>query len=84
MIPILANAAGGVLAGLVAKYAGSVARATAIVAGIVLTGFLEGLFVSASGLTWRLWLALVLVVFCTLVYTSFPYVEKAPEKKKND
>lgn len=80
LVPVLSGAVGGLLVGLVTARAGNVAKGYAIVSGIVMTGFLEA-FAGAPGLrpagwlqsghpasvSWRLWLALLLVAGSTAV-----------------
>jgi UDP-sugar transporter A1/2/3 len=45
-IPVLTNAAGGVLVGLVTKYSGAVKKGFALIFGLVLTGVLQSYFSS--------------------------------------
>ncbi len=41
LIPILTNAAGGIVVGLVTKYAGSVKKGFALIGGLLLSGILQ-------------------------------------------
>ena len=81
MIPVLVNATGGLIVGLVTKYAGSIAKGYAIVVGILFTGFVEAAFIDSAGFPWRLWVALPLVIASTTMHTKYPYVP--PGKKTN-
>jgi UDP-sugar transporter A1/2/3 len=67
VIPVASNAVGGLLVGLVTKSAGNVAKGYAIVAGILMTGFMEGILFSPVGIPLRLWIALPLVVGSTML-----------------
>ena len=47
-IPIFTNSLGGILVGLVTKYAGSVRKGFALIFGILLSGFIQAVFLSRS------------------------------------
>jgi len=48
LIPIVTNAMGGIIVGLVTKYAGSVRKGFALIFGILLSGLLQQVFISGS------------------------------------
>mmetsp|Transcript_7113 Transcript_7113/g.15475 ORF Transcript_7113/g.15475 Transcript_7113/m.15475 type:complete len:447 (-) Transcript_7113:1322-2662(-) len=49
LIPILTNSAGGILVGLVIKYAGTVRKGFALIFGILISGFLQGVLMGGGG-----------------------------------
>jgi solute carrier family 35 (UDP-sugar transporter), member A1/2/3 len=83
LIPVTSNALGGVVVGLVTKYAGGVVKGFALIAGIIVTGFAQW-FVENKQLTIEHWVAVVLVSISIYVHSSFPpakKIEKKEEKK---
>eukprot|EP00897_Mesotaenium_endlicherianum_P008573 jgi/Mesen1/7744/ME000407S06950 len=74
-IPVVSNAVGGILVGLVTKYSGGVRKGFVIIAALIVTAMaqlaIDGIVPSAY-----VWVAMPLVVTSTLVHTSHPY--KAP------
>eukprot|EP00047_Mylnosiga_fluctuans_P009842 m.13381 g.13381 ORF g.13381 m.13381 type:complete len:309 (+) comp2820_c0_seq1:40-966(+) len=77
--PIVVNGLGGIIVGLVTKYAGGDRKGFAILAGIVLTGVFEWLLYG-QGLTPQLLVVAPVVVVATYVHITFPYV--SAEKPK--
>lgn len=75
LIPVLTNAFGGVVVGLVTKYAGGVVKGFALIAGIIITGFAQW-FIEGKQLEANTWIAVVLVSISIYLHTSFPYMEK--------
>lgn len=81
LIPIAVNGAGGIVVGLVTKYAGGVRKGFAIMAGIVLTGVFEWLWYDTP-LTAQLLVILPIVLVSTYVHIQYPYVSPSPSKKE--
>jgi UDP-sugar transporter A1/2/3 len=50
-IPIIANACGGVVVGLVTKHAGAVRKGFALIFGLLLSGVLQGYYSSEDGIS---------------------------------
>jgi len=78
-IPIIANSAGGIVVGLVMKYAGGVRKGFSIIGGILLTGFAQRLLYNAE-LSSAVVIALPIVLLSTFAHIRYPYVP-AVEKK---
>ncbi|KAH3758344.1 Nucleotide-sugar transporter family protein [Pelomyxa schiedti] len=80
LIPVATNGVGGVIVGLVTKYAGSVSKGYSIVAGILLTATIEILAGSESTAVpaWKLCVAVPLVAISTLVHTLYPPAPAQP------
>ncbi|EDQ87371.1 uncharacterized protein MONBRDRAFT_33456 [Monosiga brevicollis MX1] len=76
----LQAAAGGIVVGLVVKYAGSVRKGFAILAGIVITGLADFL-VAGNPLSTAKLVALPLVVVCTYLHMAFPAKAPTPSAK---
>ncbi len=74
LVPILTQASGGIIVGIVTRYAGSVRKGFAVVFGVLVTGFAEwfayGRVVSGSH-----WAALALVIVATWLHSSYPFLE---------
>ncbi len=49
LIPIITNASGGIIVGLVTKYSGAVKKGFALIFGLVLSGYLQTIFSDDSG-----------------------------------
>ena len=67
--------------GQVVKYAGSIRKAFAIVAGIILTAVVENVLY-AKALTARLWIALPMVVVALYMYTMYPRPRPLKQESK--
>jgi len=74
-LPIFINAIGGILVGLVVKYAGGVRKGFGTVAGMFLTAVLS-FFIEANPFTVTTWIALPLLISSVYIHTTYPY--KAP------
>ncbi|GLE05326.1 hypothetical protein PINS_up014339 [Pythium insidiosum] len=74
LLPVLANACGGLLVGAVTKYVGGVLKSFALVAGIAFTAFLESSLYGAV-LPTDVWVAAALVTVSLVVYSAYPYVD---------
>uniref|UniRef100_A0A0D6R7Q3 CMP-sialic acid transporter 5 n=1 Tax=Araucaria cunninghamii TaxID=56994 RepID=A0A0D6R7Q3_ARACU len=78
LIPVLTNAVGGILVGLVTTHAGGVRKGFVIVSALMVTAFLQFIFDGIPPSSFVL-LALPLVVSSILIYQRYPY--KVKEKK---
>lgn len=72
VIPVVTNAFGGVVVGLVTKYAGGVVKGFALIAGIIITGFAQWLL-DGKKLEINTWIAVVLVSASIYLHSSYPY-----------
>jgi len=72
VIPVISNAFGGVVVGLVTKYAGGVVKGFALIAGIIITGFAQW-FLEGKQLRANDWIAVILVSISIYLHTSYPY-----------
>ncbi|CAN0132577.1 unnamed protein product [Scytosiphon promiscuus] len=70
-LPVLSQAAGGLVVGQVTKHAGSVKKGFALIGGIVLTAIVQNTL-ERSALTWIHWTAAVLVAGGTYLHSSQP------------
>ena len=82
-VPVITNAFGGVVVGLVTKYAGGVVKGFALIAGIIITGFAEWLL-DGKKLEIKTWIAVVLVSLSIYLHSSYPYVPKLPKADKKE
>lgn len=80
LIPVLSNACGGLLVGAVTKHVGGVLKSFALICGIAFTALVESVVYGAV-LPNEVFIAAGLVAFSMVVYSSFPYVPKAPKAK---
>eukprot|EP01124_Arcella_intermedia_P023516 TRINITY_DN374_c0_g2_i3.p1 TRINITY_DN374_c0_g2~~TRINITY_DN374_c0_g2_i3.p1 ORF type:complete len:371 (-),score=90.67 TRINITY_DN374_c0_g2_i3:107-1195(-) len=72
LLPIVTSACGGIVIGLVVKYAGGVRKGFGTVAGMMLTAVL-GFFLDAAPFTITTWIALPLLVASVYIHTTYPY-----------
>ncbi|KAJ6397931.1 hypothetical protein OIU77_018863 [Salix suchowensis] len=72
MIPVLANALGGILVGLVTSYAGGVRKGFVIVSALLVTALLQFLFEGKAPSIYCL-VALPLVMSSISIYQKYPY-----------
>jgi len=72
LVPIFVNAIGGILVGLVVKYAGGVRKGFGTVAGMFLTAVLS-FFIDDSPFTITMWIALPLLIASVYIHTTYPY-----------
>ena len=70
-LPVVSNAIGGILVGLVTKYSGGVRKGFALIGGIVLTTVAQS-FVEGIPLTRQHYAAAALVAIATWLHSSFP------------
>ena len=73
ILPILTNAAGGILVGMVIKYAGTVQKGFALIYGILLSGILQG------SLSREEMCGGVLAGISLWMHSTYPYVGKVVE-----
>lgn len=74
LIPVVANALGGLLVGTVTKHVGGVLKSFALICGIAFTAFVES-FVYGAVLPPEVYVAAALVAFSLFLYSSYPYKE---------
>lgn len=80
MIPILTNAMGGIVVGLVTKYAGSVRKGFALIFGMLLTGILQSILVVGQGapsMSKEQIVGGILAAVSLWLHATHPFVEKA-------
>lgn len=75
MVPVVANACGGIVVGLVTKYAGGVTKGFALIAGIIVTAVADYL-VDGIPLGPQHLVSTLLVSLSIYLHSSFKYVEK--------
>ena len=78
-IPIVTNSIGGIIVGLVTKYAGSVRKGFALIFGILLSGISQAIFDSASSITTEHVIGGILAGISLWLHATNPYIPK--EKK---
>jgi UDP-sugar transporter A1/2/3 len=72
-IPVITNAAGGVLVGLVTKHAGAVKKGFALIFGLILSGILQSYFTSnGDGLTTEQLAGGLLASISLWMHSAFP------------
>jgi hypothetical protein len=71
MVPVVSNGLGGIIVGLVVKYAGGVRKGFGIVAGIIITGLIQYYFYRMP-LSDAVLIALPLVVISVILHVRFP------------
>jgi UDP-sugar transporter A1/2/3 len=76
IIPILTNAAGGIVVGLVTKYAGSVKKGFALIFGLLLSGILQAIQDKDSGTGGKISIEHIvggsLAAFSLWMHSAFP------------
>jgi len=72
LVPIFTNAIGGILVGLVVKYAGGVRKGFGTVAGMFLTAVLSFL-INGTPFTVTMWISLPLLIASVYIHTTYPY-----------
>ena len=70
-IPVVTNAFGGLVVGLVTKYAGGVVKGFALIAGLIITGFAQWVFENKA-LQPKDWVACALVALSIYLHGSYP------------
>lgn len=78
LIPVIFNAAGGILVGLVTSYAGGVRKGFVIVSALLVTALFQFIFDGKSPSLYCL-LALPLVISSISIYQKYPYRVKKKE-----
>ncbi|CAI5942869.1 unnamed protein product, partial [Closterium sp. NIES-65] len=82
IIPALSNAIGGILVGLVTKYAGGVKKGFTVIAGLVVTAIVQ-YALDGTPPSLFVWLALPLTVLSTYLYSSSAAPSPAAATKKS-
>jgi UDP-sugar transporter A1/2/3 len=77
LIPVFTNALGGLVVGFVTKYAGGVLKGFALIAGIILTGFVQWAF-EGKALGPNTWVAVALVSVSIYLHSSYPIQKVKP------
>lgn len=77
LIPVVSNALGGLVVGYVTKYAGGVLKGFALIAGIILTGFVQWAF-EGKPLGANTWVAVALVSVSIYLHASYPAPKSKP------
>lgn len=75
LVPILTNSAGGILVGLVIKYAGTVRKGFALIFGIALTGMVQS-HNERKALSKEKVIGGVLAALSLWIHATYPYVEQ--------
>jgi UDP-sugar transporter A1/2/3 len=71
-IPVIANASGGVVVGLVTKHAGAVKKGFALIFGLILSGILQKCFLSDEGLSSEQVAGGILASLSLWMHSKFP------------
>nr|CCA16246.1 unknown putative [Albugo laibachii Nc14] len=79
LLPVLCNAVGGLLVGVVTKYAGGVLKSFALVGGIICTALVESVAYQKQ-LSFETWVAALLVGVSLMLYSAFPHQDKIIRK----
>jgi len=82
-IPIFTNSIGGLLVGLVVKYAGSINKGYACMMGLVLSGLVKSL-VFQLPFSWQAAAAVPVVAFALWINLTYPYRSKAKLETPQD
>ena len=78
-IPIVTNALGGIIVGLVTKHAGAVRKGFALIFGILISGLWE---VQTVGITKEQIVGGALAALSLWMHTAYPYKSRAERKKE--
>jgi UDP-sugar transporter A1/2/3 len=81
-IPITTNSIGGIIVGLVTKYAGSVRKGFALIFGIFLSGLFQSFLQTDVGVSKEQAVGGIIAAVSLWIHSAHPYQE--PEKAKND
>jgi UDP-sugar transporter A1/2/3 len=81
-IPITTNSIGGIIVGLVTKYAGSVRKGFALIFGIFLSGLFQSFLQTDVGVSKEQAVGGIIAAVSLWIHSAHPYQE--PEKSKND
>jgi len=77
LIPIMTNAAGGIIVGQVTKLAGSVNKGFALIIGVILSGIFQFLIYGIQ-LNWTTFIAIPLVFTAIHLHSKYPYPKTTP------
>lgn len=80
LVPILTNSAGGIIVGLVIKYAGTIRKGFALIFGILLSGILQSLIDVNKSLSTEDIAGGLLAALSLWLHATFPYRAAAREK----
>lgn len=80
LVPILTNSAGGIIVGLVIKYAGTIRKGFALIFGILLSGILQSLIDVNKSLSTEDIAGGLLAALSLWMHATFPYRAAAGEK----
>lgn len=83
LVPIVTNSAGGILVGLVTKYAGTIRKGFALIFGILISGIVQTVINEEKSLSKEAVSGGVLAAFSLWMHASFPYIA-APKTKAKD
>jgi len=72
LIPVTVNALGGILVGLVVRYAGGVRKGFGTVAGMFLTAVFS-YFINSDPFTITTWVSLPLLIASVYIHSVYPY-----------
>jgi len=75
VVPIITNAAGGVLVGQVTHYMGGVSKGFSVVGGLIVSGVVQS-FTEHTMLPPTIFVALAMVCAATAMHSSYPYQPK--------
>ena len=84
LVPILTNSAGGILVGLVIKYAGTIRKGFALIFGILISGIVQSLIDENKSLSKEEISGGLLAALSLWMHASFPYVAMPKAKAKAD
>jgi len=82
MIPILTNATGGILVGLVIKHAGSVRKGFALIFGILLSGLIQSYTLDTKSLSTEDMAGGVLAALSLWMHATYPYNSNGVKRKE--
>ncbi|KAF3500403.1 hypothetical protein F2Q69_00040186 [Brassica cretica] len=79
VVPVISNALGGILVGLVTSHAGGVRKGFVIVSALLVTALLQFAFEGKPPSSYCL-VALPLVISSISLYQKYPYMDKKKKK----
>ena len=82
MIPILTNSTGGILVGLVIKYAGSVRKGFALIFGILLSGLIQSYTLDTKSLSKEDVVGGLLAAISLWMHATYPYNNNGVKRKE--
>jgi len=83
LIPIVVNALGGIVVGLVTKYAGSVRKGFALIFGMLFTGFIQSV-IDGAPVTKEQIVGGLIAAFSLWMHATNPYVDPTAISKSNE